>query len=579
MTEMKASQALVKELENWGIDHVYGIPADSIIDGFAPEQASVNYIQVRHEEVGALAAAAETKLTGKIGVALASVGPGAVHLLYGMVDAKMDRTPMLLIMSTVATSMINTRFIQDMDENELFASLDTFHEQVSNPQQIPSTIRRAITAAYETQSPSVVIIPDNLASKMIDYTALPVQQATKPKTSGTSEQVYETINLIKGAQRPVMVVGTGIKNAKAAVIGVSKRFGLPVISSAPASGMVPSNFENFMGSQGRMGTQPAYEVLHAADLVLMVGSSNPFVRFLSKDVTFIQVNDRAADLGREAPATQLILADAGTYLQQLIEAQPDRLPETAFLHASQKSRANWLHYLDARAAERPDGLLTAEGVLKAVGTLADADTIYGLDIGNNTVWSTRMLPFDQNQKMTMSAWFGAMGYAVSAGIAAKIAQPNRRVITVSGDGGFSMIVQDILTQVQYQLPIINVVIENGGFGFIRQEKANSGQTDYALKFKNANWAGVADNMGAIGLRVTDDESLKAAIQKVNDLIAAGNKTPIVIDAIVSDQPPLETGRMALDPKVDTETDIQAFRDQYNFPADKYPALSTLIDQQ
>lgn len=165
MTEMKASQALVKELENWGIDHVYGIPADSIIDGFAPEQASVNYIQVRHEEVGALAAAAETKLTGKIGVALASVGPGAVHLLYGMVDAKMDRTPMLLIMSTVATSMINTRFIQDMDENELFASLDTFHEQVSNPQQIPSTIRRAITAAYETQSPSVVIIQITLPAR------------------------------------------------------------------------------------------------------------------------------------------------------------------------------------------------------------------------------------------------------------------------------------------------------------------------------------------------------------------------------------------------------------------------------
>lgn len=578
MTEMKASQALVKELENWGIDHVYGIPADSIIDGFAPEQASVNYIQVRHEEVGALAAAAETKLTGKIGVALASVGPGAVHLLYGMVDAKMDHTPMLLIMSTVATSMINTRFIQDMDEDELFASLDTFHEQISNPQQIPDTIRRAITAAYETQSPSVVIIPDNLASKTINYTPVPVQHAPQQKGSGTREQVYETINLIKSAERPVMVVGTGIKDAKAAVVGVSKKFGLPVISSAPAAGMVPSNFENFMGSQGRIGTQPAYEVLHAADLVLMVGSANPFVRFLDKNVTFIQVNNHPSELGRQVPGTQMILADSGTYLQQLIDAQPDRLPETSFLKAAQRSRANWIKYLDARAAERPEGLLTAEGVLKEVGTLADADTIYGLDIGNNTVWATRSLPFDQNQKMTMSAWFGAMGYAVSAGIAAKIAEPDRRVITVSGDGGFSMIVQDILTQVQYQLPIINVVLENGGFGFIRQEKANSGQSDYALNFKNANWAGVAENMGAIGLRVTDDASLMAAIQKCNDLIQAGNTTPIVIDAIISDQPPLETGRMALDPQVDSADEIKAFREQYNFPADKYPALSTLIDQ-
>ena len=141
-----------------------GIPADSLIDGFAAEKDLVKYIQVRHEEVGALAAAAESKLTGKIGVALAAVGPGAIHLIYGLCDAKMDHTPMLVIISNVTTSMINTHYLQDMDEDELFAGLDTFHRQVSDAKQIPGTIRAAIQAAYKTQSPSIVIIPDDLAN-------------------------------------------------------------------------------------------------------------------------------------------------------------------------------------------------------------------------------------------------------------------------------------------------------------------------------------------------------------------------------------------------------------------------------
>ncbi|WP_054653889.1 thiamine pyrophosphate-binding protein [Secundilactobacillus silagei] len=470
MAQMKASQALVKELANWQVDHVYGIPADSLIDGFAAEQDLIRYIQVRHEEVGALAAAAESKLTGKIGVALAAVGPGAIHLIYGLCDAKMDHTPMLVIISNVTTSMINTHYLQDMDEDELFAGLDTFHRQVSDAKQIPGTIRAAIQAAYKTQSPSIVIIPDDLANVEINYEPMPVHRLAKPVLAGTDAQVAQTVSLIKQAKRPVMLVGKGIRHAQSEVAAFSQKFGLPVVTTAPAVGYVASNFENNLGSLGTVGTQPAFEAMHMADLVVMVGTSYPFMRFMPRTIKTIQINQDSQALGEQFPAVQLVQADAKTYLAQVIKTQPDQVPASDFLKACHIARQNWHGYLDERVAARPTGLLTAEAVLRGVSQLSTPDTIYGLDIGNNMVWSTRMLPFGNGQEMTMSAWFGAMGYGLSAGIAAQLSYPDKRVITVSGDGGFSMVVQDLLTQVQYQLPVINVVLENGGYGSFDKKK-------------------------------------------------------------------------------------------------------------
>lgn len=578
MTQMKASEALVKELANWHVDHVYGIPADSLIDGFAAEQDLVSYIQVRHEEVGALAAAAESKLTGKIGVALAAVGPGAVHLIYGLCDAKMDHTPMLVIISNVATSMMNTHYLQDMDEDELFSSLDTFHRQVSDAKQIPGTVRAAIQAAYDTQSPSVVIIPDDLANVEIDYEALPIQSQSQPVLAGTDEQVAETISLIKQAKNPVMLVGTGIRHAQSEVVAFSEKFGLPVVTTAPAVGYVPTNFVNNLGAQGTIGTQPAFEAMHMADLVVMVGTSYPFMRFMPKTIKTVQINCDGQALGEQFPATQMVHADAKTYLNQVLQAQAEALPESHFLQACHMARENWHGYLDERVAARPNGLLTPEAVLRQVSQLVTADTVYGLDIGNNTVWSTRMLPFGDGQVMTMSSWFGAMGYALSAGIAAQLTYPDRRVITVSGDGGFSMVVQDILTQVQYQLPVINVVLENGGYGFIRQEKAKAGQSDYALKFMNANWAGVAENMGAIGLRVTNDDTLKAAVETIKHHLAAGDKKPIVLDAVVTDEAPLDINTMKLDPDKYSDRMIGQFRVKYHLDGDRYPSLRRILNR-
>lgn len=572
MARIKASQALVQELAQWGIERVYGIPADSLIDGFAAEQDRVSYIQVRHEEVAALAAAASAKLTGQISVAMASVGPGATHLMNGLYDALMDHVPMLAIVSQVPTGMIGTHYLQDMDENELFASLDTFHAQVADAQQIPATIHQAITAAYATHSPSVVIIPDDLATQEINYE--PVQPISPKVTalSGTDAELAETRALLKAAKRPLLFVGGGVKGATDAVVAFSERYAVPVVSSAPAIGLVPSNFKNYLGSVGRIGTAPAYEAVMAADLILMVGTQYPFARFYLKEVSTIQVNNKAADLGNQVAAKQSVLADAGTYLTQLIAQQAVALSIRPFLKASRQAKLDWDRYLEDRANHTASEL-TAEAVLSGVNAVSEPDAVYGLDVGNNTVWSLRQLRFDLQQTMTMSAWFGTMGYGLAAGIAAQLAYPKRKVITVSGDGGFSMVVQDLLTQVQYGLPVLNVILENGGYGFIQQEKKTAGMGDYALRFDNANWAGVASNMGAVGLRVTTAPELSKALAQYRELRAQNDPRPVVIEALISADLPLDTSHMTLDSDQFSEADIQAYREAAGLTTTVYPSLS------
>ncbi len=211
----------------------------------------------------------------------------------------------------------------------------------------------------------------------------------QPVLAGTDEQVVETISLIKQAKNPSCWWELGFVMLSQKWWPSPEKFGLPVVTTAPAVGYVPTNFVNNLGAQGTIGTQPAFEAMHMADLVVMVGTSYPFMRFMPKTIKTVQINCDGQALGEQFPATQMVHADAKTYLNQVLQAQAEALPESHFLQACHMARENWHGYLDERVAARPNGLLTPEAVLRQVSQLVTADTVYGLDIGNNTVWSTR----------------------------------------------------------------------------------------------------------------------------------------------------------------------------------------------
>ncbi len=577
MTKMKAGQALAKVLESWQIDHLYGITADSInntVDGLYQEKDKIKYIQVRHEEVGSLAAAADAKLTGKIGVSFGSAGPGATHLFNGLYDAKMDHTPVLAIVGQSATGVMNTSFFQEMNQDPMFVDVAVFHEQVVSAQQIPYVVDQAIRAAYANRGPAVVIIPDDLSGQEIDFTEFKTAPIYKEQmhTKFDEATIDRVVKAIQNAKHPIIWAGVGLKGAKKELVAVSEKFSLPVLSTVPATGVMPTDHPNFMGSRGRLGTKPGFEVSQMADLVLSVGTNYPFLRFLPEGVKIIQVNNNAADIGKQRDVDLAILGDGKDFLNELLQRDVTIAP-TKFLKAARLDKQNWDKWLDKLASDDSEGL-PAEAVMKTIKVHATDNTIFAADVGNNTEWAVRQLPFNKDQKFTLSSWFATMGYGLPAGMAGKLSYPDRQVVNVSGDGGFAMVMQDLLTEVKYQLPVVNVVLENKVFGFIQHEKIAANQAPYGIDLQGANWAGIAENMGAIGLTVTDQKSLDDAFDKIDALHKSRNTKPIVVDAKIKNVDPIDTSFIPMDPEQFDQATIDNYKKTYNVFGQ--PALSEIL---
>lgn len=579
MTKIKAGQALAKVLVDWKIDHLYGITADSInntVDGLYQERENLKYIQVRHEEIGALAAAADAKLTGTIGVSFGSAGPGAVHLLNGLYDAKMDHVPVLAIVGQSATAIMNTNFFQEMNQDPIFADVAEFHKQVTNAEQIPYVVDEAIRSAYATHSVSVVIIPDDLSEQEIEFNNFKtasikaIKQAIAPK----AEDLHAVEQALKAAKQPILWVGKGAFNARQEVVAVAEKFSLPVLSTAPATGVMPTDHPSFMGSRGRLGTKPAFEVSQAADLVLFVGTNFPFARYLPANIKFVQVNNNLADLGKQRDADLTVLSDAKLFLQALLKLDYSVAP-TPFLKAAQADKHNWDKWLQALAQDDHAGL-RAESVMAAIKKNAAADAVFGLDVGNNTEWAIRQLPLNQQQRFSMSAWYGTMGFGLPAGLAGKLSFPDKQNWTISGDGGFAMVMPDLLTEVKYQLPVINIVLENQVFGFIQHEKLLAHQAPYGIDLQGADWAKAAEGLGAIVLRATNLAELKTAMQKINQLQAAGNRLPIVLAAKIKNVDPIDTSFVPVERAIFGDQMVDQYRQQYAIAEDQQPAFSQLL---
>ncbi|KRN27794.1 pyruvate oxidase [Liquorilactobacillus mali] len=581
MAKMTAGQALAKVLIDWDVDHIYGITADSInntVDGFYKEKAKINYIQVRHEEVGALAAAADAKLTGKIGVSFGSAGPGAVHLLNGLYDAKMDHVPTLAIVGQSATGVMNTNFFQEMNQDPMFVDVAEFHKQVVSAEQIPYVVDEAVRSAYATKSVSVVIIPDDLSGQEIDFNGFKTKplRATTTQVVPKQADVTTVLNALKEAKNPILWVGKGAYGARKEVVAVSEKFGLPVLSTAPATGVMPTNHKNFMGSWGRLGTKPAFEAGLMSDLVLFVGTNFPFVRYLPETIKFIQVNNNLADLGKQRDADITVLADSKLFLAELLKSDFS-VEERTFLKASQINKQNWDNWLDELASDDKAGL-SAEGVMRAIKENSHDNAVFGLDVGNNTEWAIRQLPFDKQQRFSMSAWYGTMGFGLPAGLAGKLSYPDREVWTISGDGGYAMVMPDLLTEVKYNLPVINVILENKAFGFIQHEKLMANQVLYGIDLLGADWAHMAEDMGAIGFTVTNLGELNNVMKKISELQASGNTKPIVVDAKIKNVDPIDTSFVTVDEDIFGKDTVEEYRKQYNISEELQPALSTILKQ-
>lgn len=541
MSEHSAGKIAAEVMEEWDIRHIFGLPGDSInhfVDNLRIEKEQLEFIQVRHEEVAALAASSYAKVTGRVGVCLSIGGPGAIHLLNGLYDAKADGAPVLVLAGQVESSKLGEDSFQEVHLERLFQDVSVFNARVSSPESFPDLLNQAIRTAYARKGVSVLVIPDDMpAQKIKDSVRNTSSVSSKSKPAPLLDDIQNGLKLLKDAKRPVILAGTGAKGAVDELEEVADRLAAPIIFTLPAKGTLPDEHPLNLGQLGQIGTKPAYEAMEETDLLIMIGTSFPYREFLPDDAKAVQVDADPAQIGKRYPVTAGIAGDSKLVLQEWNKSLPRR-EDRAFLKECQINMKNWWKHVEKDEVEATTPIKPPQ-VIPMIQKIADHDAVLSVDVGNVTVWTARHFRMT-NQKFIISSWMATMGCGLPGAIASALANPERQAIAVCGDGGFTMVMQDFVTAVKYKLPIIVVILNNRKIGMIKYEQESIGHLEYETDLQDIDFAQFAKACGGEGYRVVKHENLEPAF----DMAAKSNK-PVIIDVHIEDQPPLP-GKITMD---------------------------------
>ncbi|RYL92220.1 pyruvate oxidase [Sporolactobacillus sp. Y61] len=542
MGKIKASEAVVSLLEKWGIDHIYGIPGDSIdtmVEALRKKESKIKFYTVRHEEVASLAAAAYAKLTGKIGVCLAIGGPGAIHLLNGMYDAKMDHVPMLVLVGHIPSKLTGTDYFQEVNTVDLYKDVAVYNKEVTSAESFPVVVNQAIRTAYQERGVAVLSIPDDVPLGEISDQAAQLSTVFEKKIPGlVQDDLSDAVSLINKAKNPVILAGVGAKSAKKQLKAFAERISAPVCVTLPGKGALPDDHPNFLGNIGKIGTKPSYEAMKSADLLIMVGTDYPYAAYLPEGAKCVQIDIDPVKIGKRYSVTTGVVGDAAEALAYLNE-HTTPVKDRPFLKSCQDKMAKWLSWMeeDKSVNKTP---IAPQAVMKAVQSIAEDNAIFSVDVGTATVWSTRYLHVT-NQDFIVSAWLGTMGCGLPGAIAAKQAFPDRQAIAICGDGAFAMVMQDFVTAVEYNWPIIVVVLNNKQLAFIKYEQQSAGQLNYGINLHDIDYAKFAEACGGKGFRVEKYEDLQGAFEKAKD-----SDVPVILDVAVDENAAPLPGKIVMD---------------------------------
>ncbi|HHB9732424.1 TPA: pyruvate oxidase [Staphylococcus aureus] len=515
MAKIKANEALVKALQAWDIDHLYGIPGDSIdavVDSLRTVRDQFKFYHVRHEEVASLAAAGYTKLTGKIGVALSIGGPGLIHLLNGMYDAKMDNVPQLILSGQTNSTALGTKAFQETNLQKLCEDVAVYNHQIEKGDNVFEIVNEAIRTAYEQKGVAVVICPNDLLTEKIkDTTNKPVDTSRPTVVSPKYKDIKKAVKLINKSKKPVMLIGVGAKHAKDELREFIEMAKIPVIHSLPAKTILPDDHPYSIGNLGKIGTKTSYQTMQEADLLIMVGTNYPYVDYLpKKNIKAIQIDTNPKNIGHRFNINVGIVGDSKIALHQLTE-NIKHVAERPFLNKTLERKAVWDKWMeqDKNNNSKP---LRPERLMASINKFIKDDAVISADVGTATVWSTRYLNLGVNNKFIISSWLGTMGCGLPGAIASKIAYPNR---------------QAIATAVQYDLPLTVFVLNNKQLAFIKYEQQAAGELEYAVDFSDMDHAKFAEAAGGKGYTIKSASEVDAIVEE-----ALAQDVPTIVDVYV-----------------------------------------------
>jgi pyruvate dehydrogenase (quinone) len=536
---------LVERLIDWGVDTVFGIVGDGIngiMESLRTRQDRVRFIHVRHEESAAFMACAYAKYTGRLGVCVATSGPGGIHLLNGLYDAKLDKQPVLAITGMPAHDLIGTHTQQDVALDRLFSDVAAYSERVMGPAHVESLVDLACRYAIGYRTVAHLTIPTdiqdqttqkertkrNVANHTSDVHARGAQMAPESDLRRAAE-------LLNAGRRTVILAGAGALAATDELEATADCLGAPIVKPLLGKAAVPDDSPFTTGGTGLLGTTPSQEALGDADTLLMVGTSFPYMEFLPRpsQTRAVQIEIDPMRVGLRYPVEVGLVGDSKTTLRALLPLLASRT-DREFLEKAQEGMRAWRTLMHERAS-REDMPMKPQVVAHHLGELLRSDAIVSSDSGTIATWFARHIPVKRGQMHSLSGTLASMANGLPYTIAAQLAYPERQCIGFVGDGGFSMLMAEFSTAVKYKLPIKIVVMKNNTLGQIKWEQmVFLGNPEYGCELEPIDFAAFARACGGSGYTIEDPKRCRATLEQ-----ALATEGPVIIEAVIDPfEPPM-----------------------------------------
>ncbi|MCW6510309.1 ubiquinone-dependent pyruvate dehydrogenase [Lichenifustis flavocetrariae] len=537
---------IVETLQEAGVKRIFGVVGDSLngLTESLRKRGTIDWVHVRHEEVAAFAASGEAQITGELAVCAGSCGPGNLHLINGLFDAHRSRTPVLAIAAQIPSAEIGGGYFQETHPQSLFRECSHYCELVSDPHQLPFVLENAIRAAVGLRGVAVVVIPGDVALKPAPNKAIAPKRSLIPAAPIVQPQPAELdalADLLNGAERVTLFCGRGCAGAHAPLMRLAEALKSPIVHALGGKDHVEYDNPYDVGLTGFIGFSSGYAAMHSCEVLLMLGTDFPYKQFLPTDARIAQVDIRPENLGRRAKLDLGLVGDIGATISALLprlQVKTDRLHLDDALARYKKSREGLDDLAKGTPGHKP---VHPQYLAKVVSDAASDDAVFTFDVGTPTIWAARYLKMNGKRRLVGSLVHGSMANAMPQGIGIQAAQPGRQVIALAGDGGFTMLMGDLITLTQAKLPLKVVIFNNSVLGFVALEMKASGYVETGVDLQNPDFAAMARAMGIHALRVEDPGELPGAVQSILD-----HDGPALLDVVTA------TNELSMPPTIGLE---------------------------
>jgi pyruvate dehydrogenase (quinone) len=521
---MRTADIIAEALLDWKVEVIFGLPGDGIngfMEALRQRQSKIKFILVRHEESAAFMACAYAKYTGKLGACVATSGPGAIHLLNGLYDAKADNTPVIAITGTTYTDLMNSSYQQDVNLLQLFSDVTVYNDMITVPEQAEMAVDIACRTALTQRGVSHLTIPIDVQEKKLSgkYSRHNVAYHTSDvyvsETIPSHSLIEKAANILNSGNNIVILVGQGALGAGEEVIAVAEKLNAPVVKALLGKAVIPDDNPYSLGGIGLLGTEPSSDAMSEADTLLMVGTSFPYIEYLPKpgQARGVQIDIKPDKIGLRYPVEIGLVGDSKLILSSLLPILQKKNNNHEFLKSKQNGMKNWNKLLLEKST-RTDKPIKPQVVAKAVSEEIEDDAIISVDCGTNTTWAARYIDIRDGMKFSVSGTLSSMACGLPYAIAAQIAYPERQSIAFVGDGGLTMLMGEFATAAQYNLPIKVIVIKNNTLGMIRWEQMGFlGNPEFGVEFSPIDFAKIAEACGGKGYVIREPSEIKSTIHK------------------------------------------------------------------